>query len=93
MENITMHRSLRRDSGDPSPTWDEIDSRAPVDESYPLFDRVRRTPLRQAVAPRRIDLSIRGEGSTLLFIPGSFNTGAAWRPIQARCRCLPVWLR
>jgi len=79
-----MHRSFRRAPGAPPLTWGEIDGHEPVDETYRRLDRIPRTPLRRAVAPRAIDLSISGEGSTLLFIPGSFSTGAAWRPIQAR---------
>jgi len=31
--------------------------------------------------PRNIEYAERGEGPDLLLVPGSFGTGAAWRPV------------
>ncbi len=86
-----MHRSFRRASHAPSPDWGDLDKGAPVGKKHARFGQDRPAlPLRHSAPPTQIDLTIRGEGPTLLFIPGSFSTGAAWRPVQAK---LPLAVR
>jgi pimeloyl-ACP methyl ester carboxylesterase len=80
-----MQRSFRKAPRTPSPDWGDLDKGTPAEGMHAKFDQDRRAlPLRHAAPPRQIDLTIRGEGPTLLFIPGSFSTGAAWRPVQAK---------
>jgi len=44
----------------------------------------------------RIDYEVRGTGSTIVLVPGSCSTGAAWRPVTAawgnRFRCVTTSL-
>ena len=78
-----MHRSYRKAPRAPRAWRDPaaplaqgaIDARRPHTRSA--------LPIAHAAPPAQIDLTVRGEGPTLLFISGSFSTGAAWRPLLA----------
>ena len=44
-------------------------------------------------APGCFDYDEAGAGPTIVLVPGSCSTGAAWRPIIYRCRSPKRWLR
>lgn len=78
-----MHRSFRKAPRDP---FDWRGPEAPVAQDAM---EARRHPARRALPiarpapPAQIDLTVRGDGPTLLFVSGSFSTGAAWRSLLA----------
>ena len=88
-----MHRSFRKAPRTPSPIGGDLDEGAQPMEARRQFDQDRRAlPLRHAAPPRQIDLTIRGEGPTLLFIPDRSAPARRGGRFMPNCRLPHGWL-